>query len=69
MLTTKKTMVLLAWAQAIIEDSLPADVDTYLSWMCVRHNRLIGPITEAIEVDTSMLYDVEKLKSWYQENK
>jgi hypothetical protein len=69
MLTTKKPQVLLMWAQAILEDDLDSDVDTYLSWMCVRHNRLIAKVTEAIELDGSLLTDVDKLKAWYQANK
>ena len=69
MLTTKRTMVLLAWAEAILEYELDPEVDTYLSWMCVRHNRLIGPLSVAIENDKSLLKDVDKLKAWYQENK
>jgi hypothetical protein len=69
MLTTKRTMVLLAWAQAILEDELDPEVDTYLSWMCVRHNRLLEFLTKDIETDKTLLLSVDRLKAWYAANK
>lgn len=69
MLTTRSPNVFYAWAQAVLEIPLDEPVIRWLGWLCVRHNRLVAPLSEAIEADRWMLTELDQLKAWYQANK